>query len=182
MAQFYDELSDAHCTFIEAQKIFFVGSAPHSGRVNVSPKGLESFRILSPQRAGYLDGTGSGNETAAHVLENGRVTFMFCAFDGKPLILRIYGRGRPVHPRDAEWDQLRPLFGPPMPGERQLIIAEIESVQTSCGFGVPLFGYEGQRSILADYATKLGSDGMAAYRAKKNVRSIDGLPTGLLET
>src|SRR5688572_2812346 len=162
MAKFNTELSDAHCTFINDQRMFFVGSAPHAGRVNISPKGLESFRILSPRSAGYLDNTGSGNETAAHVLENGRVTFMFCAFTGAPLILRIYGRGRAVHSRDAEWQQLRPLFGPPVPGERQLIIADIESVQTSCGFGVPLFGYEGQRTTLPDYASKLGPDGIAA--------------------
>ena len=180
MAKLYTELTEAHCKFIAAQKIFFVASAPHSGRVNVSPKGLESFRILSPNSAGYLDNTGSGNETAAHLLENGRVTFMFCAFARAPLILRTYGRGRAVHPGDSEWQQLRPLFGPPMPGERQLIIAEIESVQTSCGFGVPLFAYEGQRRTLIDYAEKLGPDGIAAYRADKNVRSIDGLPTGLL--
>lgn len=182
MGKFYDVLSDEHCTFIAAQKIFFVGSAPQSGRVNISPKGLESFKILTRNQAGYLDGTGSGNETAAHLLENGRVTFMFCAFEGKPLILRLYGRGRAVHPRDAEWQQLRPLFGPAMPGERQLIIAEIDGVQTSCGFGVPLFEYEAQRATLTDYAVKMGPEGMAAYRAQKNMRSIDGLPTGLLQT
>jgi hypothetical protein len=181
MAKFHSELADAHCTYINAQKIFFVGSAPHRGRVNVSPKGLESFRILSPNRVGYLDNTGSGNETAAHLLENGRVTFMFCAFAGAPLILRIYGQGRAVHPSTADWEQLRPLFGAFVPGERQLIVTEVESVQTSCGFGVPLFEYQAQRSTLPDYATKLGPEGIATYRAKKNLRSIDGLPTGLLE-
>ncbi len=106
---------------------------------------------------------------------------MFCAFDGAPLILRIYGRGHAVHPRDQEWTELRPLFGPAIPGERQLIIAEIEGVQTSCGFGVPLFEYEGERSALKEWAIKKGVEGTAAYRAKNNVRSIDGLPTGLLQ-
>ena len=180
MGKFYNDLTEAHRSFINAQKIFFIGSAPQAGRVNVSPKGLETFRILSSQRVGYLDATGSGNETAAHVLENGRVTFMFCAFAGAPLILRIYGRGRALHPHDPAWRELRPLFGPAIPGERQLIIAEIESVQTSCGFGVPLFEYEGQRSALTEWAVKKGVEGTAAYRAKQNVRSIDGLPTGLL--
>ena len=179
MGRFFTELSRAHTDFIREQKMFFVGSAPHAGRVNISPKGLDTFRVLSSKRAGYLDSTGSGNETAAHLLENGRVTFMFCAFDGAPLILRIYGRGRAVQPADDEWQQLRPLFGPEMPGERQLIIAEIESVQTSCGFGVPRFGYAGQRSTLIEYAEKLGPDGIAGYRAEKNRRSIDGRPTGL---
>jgi hypothetical protein len=180
MAKFFPELTAALTDFIQAQKIFFVGSAPHAGRVNVSPKGLETFRVLSPKRVGYLDGTGSGNETAAHLRENGRVTFMFCSFAGAPLILRMYGQGRAIHPRDAEWAQLRPLFGPPMIGERQLVIAAVESVQTSCGFGVPLFEYEAQRTMLAEKCAKKG-DGLEAYWAEKNTRSIDGLPTGLLE-
>jgi hypothetical protein len=180
MAKFYPELTAALIEFINRQKVFFVGSAPQAGRVNVSPKGLETFRVLSPGRVGYLDGTGSGNETAAHVLENGRVTFMFCSFGDAPLILRLYGRGRAVHPRDAEWRQFRPLFGPHLVGERQLIVAELESVQTSCGFGVPLFDYEGQRTLLPEKAAKKG-DGLAAYWSEKNSRSIDGLPTGLVE-
>jgi hypothetical protein len=180
MAKFFPELTPALSEFVQAQKIFFVASAPRSGRVNVSPKGLETFRILSATRVGYLDGTGSGNETAAHVLENGRVTFMFCAVASAPLILRIYGRGRAVQPRDAEWSQLRPQFGAPLPGERQLIIAEIESVQTSCGFGVPLFNYQGQRPTLTEYAQTKGPEGLAAYRREKNARSIDGLPTGIV--
>lgn len=182
MAKFFPELSAAHRTFIEKQRMFFVASAPRSGRVNLSPKGLETFRILGANRVGYLDATGSGNETAAHLAENGRVTFMFCSFEGGLLILRIYGRGHAVRPRDAEWTQLRPLFGAPLDGERQLIVAEVESVQTSCGFGVPLYEYEGQRPTLPDYSRKLGPEGTAAYWAEKNTRSIDGLPTGLLDS
>lgn len=181
MAKFFTELSTAHCAFIRGQKIFFVASAPSRGRVNLSPKGMDSFRIFSTSEVGYLDATGSGNETAAHLAENGRVTIMFCAFDGAPLILRLYGRGRAVRPRDAEWTQLRPLFGPPLPGERQLIVTTVESVQTSCGFAVPLFEHRGDRTLLNEWAEKKGPDGVAAYWAEKNVRSIDGLPTGLLD-
>lgn len=179
MAKFFPALTDDHRAFLAGQKIFFVASAPHQGRVNLSPKGMDTFRVLSATQVGYLDATGSGNETAAHLLENGRITLMLCSFETAPLIFRIYGRGRAVHPPDAAWPELRPLFGPPLPGERQLIVVDIESVQTSCGFGVPFFDYIGERTTLIDYATKRGADGMAAYRAERNRRSIDGLPTGL---
>ncbi|MSU47730.1 MAG: pyridoxamine 5'-phosphate oxidase family protein [Opitutus sp.] len=181
MAKFFSELSSAHREFIQTQKIFFVSSAPHAGRVNLSPKGMDTFRVLSATRVGYLDATGSGNETAAHLAENGRITIMMCSFTTAPLIFRIYGRGRAVHPRDTAWAGLRPLFGPPLPGERQLIVTENESIQTSCGFGVPLYDYRGERETLIEYAVKKGPEGMAGYRADKNQRSIDGLPTGLLE-
>jgi len=180
MAKFVTELTTAHREFIARQKIYFVASAPHTGRVNLSPKGMDTFRVLSTTRVGYLDVTGSGNETAAHLLENGRLTLMMCSFDSAPLIFRIYARGRSVQPADADWTQLRPLFGPTLPGERQLILAEIETIQTSCGFGVPFFDYTGERSTLLDYAEKKGPAGMAAYRAEKNLRSIDDLPTGLI--
>jgi hypothetical protein len=182
MAKFHETLSPAHLEFIAQQKIYFVSSAPPRGRVNLSPKGMDTFRVLSTSRVGYLDATGSGNETAAHLAENGRVTFMMCSFTTAPLIFRIYGRGRALHERDAEWAQLRPLFGPPLPGERQLIVAEIESIQTSCGFAVPFFDYRGERDTLVASATRKGPEAMAAYRAEKNLRSIDGLPTGLLES
>lgn len=181
MGKFFTELTPSHRAFIAEQRMYFTASAPREGRVNVSPKGLDTFRALSPKRVGYLDGTGSGNETAAHLADNSRITFMFCAFAGAPLILRLYGHGRAIHPRDAEWTQLRPLFGPPLPGERQLIVAEIDSVQTSCGFAVPLFEYQEDRLILNEWAEKKGPAGVAAYWAEKNQRSIDGLPTGLLE-
>lgn len=179
MAKFSTELSTSLREFILQQKIFFTASAPQEGRVNVSPKGMDTFRVLSPQRVGYLDATGSGNETAAHLLQNGRVTVMFCAFEGAPLILRLYARGHIVRPADAEWTQLRPLFGPPLPGERQLVVAAIESVQTSCGFGVPFFEYKGERDQLIQWADRKGREGILAYQAEKNARSIDGLPTGL---
>jgi Pyridoxamine 5'-phosphate oxidase len=182
MAKFFEELSASHRRFIERQRIFFIGSAPATGRVNISPKGLDCLRILGSRRLAYLDLTGSGNETAAHTAENGRVTLMVCSFDAEPLILRAYGRGRAVHPRDADWAQLRPLFGPPVAGERQIIDVQVESVQTSCGFAVPFFDFRGDRDVLVNWAEKKGPQGVQTYWAEKNIRSIDGLPTGLLET
>jgi hypothetical protein len=182
MAKFFPELTPAHQTFIAAQKIFFVASAPADGRVNLSPKGMNTFRVLSSRRVGYLDVTGSGNETAAHLAENGRITLMLCAFEGAPLIFRMYGRGHAVRPRDDEWNQLRPLFGPPLPGERQLIVADIESVQTSCGYAVPFFDYVEERDQLNSWAEKKGPEGIAAYWEKHNQQSIDGLATGLLRS
>ena len=180
MAKFFDTLTAAHLEFIAEQKIYFVASAPREGRVNLSPKGMDTFRVLSPQLVGYLDVTGSGNETAAHLLENGRITIMMCSVTSAPLIFRIYGRGRSAQMHSDEWNRLRPLFGPPLPGERQLVLAQVESVQTSCGFGVPFFDYTGERDTLIKYAVQKGPEGMAAYRAQKNLRSIDGLPTGLI--
>ena len=129
MAKFLPALDERLSDFIAHQKMFFTATAPADGRVNLSPKGLDTFRIISPTCVGYLDATGSGNETAAHLLQSGRITFMFCAFDGPPLILRLYARGRSVQPADGEWSALRPHFGPPMLGERQLIMADIDSVQ-----------------------------------------------------
>lgn len=181
MAKFFPELASSHVEFLARQKIFFVASAPHDGRVNLSPKGMDTFRVLGPRRVGYLDATGSGNETSAHLRQNGRVTMMFCAFEGSPLILRIYARGTVRLPSDGEWAQLRPLFGPALPGERQLVLAEVESVQTSCGFAVPFFDFKGDREQLVKWAEHKGPEGLVAYRAEKNVRSIDGLPTGLAE-
>jgi hypothetical protein len=181
MGKFYPKLGDAQLAFVGDQKIFFVATAPASGRVNVSPKGMDTFRVLAPDQVAYLDATGSGSETSAHLAENGRITIMFCALGGAPMILRVYGRGRAVRPRDPDWEKLRPAFGPALPGERQIISVEVESVQTSCGFGVPLFEYAGDRTLLREWAEKKGADGLANYWAEKNTRSIDGLATGLLE-
>lgn len=178
MAKFHTALDERLTAFIHAQRIFFTGTAPHHGRVNISPKGLDTFRILSPARVGYLDVTGSGNETAAHLHENGRITFLFCAFEGPPLILRLYGHGRSVQAHHAEWSGLRPLFGPALPGERQLIIADLETVQTSCGYGVPLYDFKQDRTQLPAWAERKGDEGLRAYRVEKNSTSIDGLPTG----
>ncbi len=178
MPKFLPALDKRLTDFIRQQHLFFTATAPATGRVNLSPKGLDTFRILDPSRVGYLDLTGSGNETAAHLLENGRITFMFCAFEGPPLILRLYAHGRSVQPHHAEWNELRPHFGPPMPGERQLIIGEIDSVQTSCGFGVPLFEHAGERTQLTAWATHKSPEELDAYRNEKNAVSIDGVPTG----
>ena len=179
MAKFLQALDDRLSAFIREQKMFFTATAPNDGRVNLSPKGLDTFRILDAKRVGYLDATGSGNETAAHLLQNGRITIMFCAFEGAPLILRLYGTGRSVQPGSPDWSELRPVFGPPMRGERQLIVVDIESVQTSCGFGVPLYVFHEHRDQLPAWADRKGEEGLIAYRAEKNRVSIDGLSTGI---
>jgi hypothetical protein len=178
MAAVHPNITPELQAFIERQPMFFVSTAPlsGSGHVNLSPKGLETLRVLSPTRVGYLDLTGSGNETAAHLLENGRITIMFCAFDDPPKILRLYGSGRLVRPDDSEWATLLPGF-PQLPGARHIIVADIARVQTSCGFGIPLMRVEGQRDTLLNWAEKKGPDGLAEYRRQKNARSIDGLST-----
>lgn len=166
--------------FIAAQRIFFVASAPlcADGHVNLSPKGLDTLRILSPTRVAYLDLTGSGNETAAHLMENGRITFLFCAFEGPPKILRLYGQGRTVQPEDSDWAELAAHF-PNFPGIRQIVLIDITRVQTSCGFGIPLLRFEGHRDALEQFANKKGPVGIKEYQLRKNVRSVDGLPTPL---
>lgn len=178
MAKFYDTISDDLREFIEAQQMFFVASAPLSGEghVNLSPKGLNCFRVLSPSSVAYLDLTGSGNETSAHLRENGRITFMFCAFEGPPRIMRLYGTGQVALPGSDEWAELSPLFEL-YQGARQIVVAQIDLVQTSCGFAVPLYSYEGQRDTLLRWADNKGEEGVANYQREKNVCSMDGLPT-----
>jgi hypothetical protein len=180
MAKFYTELDDSLREFIREQKIFFTATAPTEGRINLSPKGMDTFRCLDAKRVAYLDLTGSGNETAAHLLENGRMTVMFCSFSERPLILRLYGRGRVVRPRDAEWDGLHAEFRP-APGERQIIVLEVESAQTSCGFAVPVYELKEERQMLVEWTTKKGEQGIRDYWMEKNQTSIDGLPTRLCE-
>ncbi len=180
MAKFYTELDESLKEFIAKQHIYFNASAPNQGRINISPKGLDTFRILNDRCVAYLDLTGSECETAAHIAENGRLTLMFCSFDKKPLILRLYGKGRVVHMRDPEWEELHSHF-PSYPGERQIILLDIESIMSTCGFAVPLFEFAGQRDQLTDFACKMGEPAMDDYRRKKNQTSIDGLPTHLLE-
>jgi hypothetical protein len=180
MAKVYSEITPELQRFIEQQPLFFVATAPlvPTGHVNLSPKGQECFRVFGPHTVGYLDLTGSGNETAAHLTENGRITFMFCAFTGAPRILRLYGTGRVVLPGTDEWPTRQPHF-PTVPGVRQIILAEISRVQTSCGMAVPLLDYVGQRENLITWAEAKGEDGLAAYRYEKNRRSNDGLETPL---
>jgi hypothetical protein len=177
MANVHPEISPELQAFIEAQHVFFVASAPSGpdGHVNCSPKGMDTFRVLSPTRVAYLDLTGSGNETAAHVRQNGRVTFMFCAFDGKPTILRLYGQGRAIGADDPEFAALAANF-PALVGARQIVVADVHRVQTSCGFGVPKMAHTADRDTLLKWAESKGPDGLVAYREKKNGTSIDGLP------
>jgi hypothetical protein len=180
MAKFYDELDDFLTGFIAEQKIFFTASAPANGRLNLSPKGMDTFRVLNNTQIAYMNLTGSGNETAAHLAENGRLTIMFCSFSEKPLILRLYGTGKAIHPRDAAWTELAPLFTK-SPGNRQIILMNIESVQTSCGFAVPFYEYQGERDKLTRWTEHQGHEGVQAYWEKRNQVSIDGQPTFLLE-
>jgi pyridoxamine 5'-phosphate oxidase-like protein len=180
MARVYPELTDAHAKFIQAQHLFFSATAPQQGRINLSPKGMDTFRIFSPQQVGYADLTGSGNETAAHLRENGRFTVMFCSFDNDPLVLRLYGHGQVIRRQDQPWPNVRSHF-PDLPGLRQIILMNIDSVQTSCGYAVPRMVYSGERETLAKWAEKKGPTGLLDYWRDKNQLSIDGLNTGLLE-
>ena len=180
MGKFHDSIKPAHKEFIEKQHIFFVSTAPLNadGRVNLSPKGLDCFRILPENKVGYMDLISSGNETSAHTLENGRITIMFCSFNGAPNILRLYGKGFAVLPGSEHWKQYAPHFKT-YPSTRQLIIADIDLVQTSCGFGVPLFDYTGERDIHFEWAEKKGADGLYEYVQQNNLKSLDGLPTNI---
>jgi hypothetical protein len=181
MGKFFGSIQTAHQAFISRQRMFFVATAPLEvdGHVNCSPKGGDCFRVLSPTTVAYLDLTGSGNETSAHLLQNGRITFMFCAYDGPPNILRLYGKGRTVLPGDAQWEELISLFPQQHPATRQIIFAGIDKVQTSCGFSVPLYEYTGERDHAYQWAESKGPDGLLEYREEKNRLSMDGLPTAL---
>ena len=183
MSNFYPTLTAKLREFIARQRLFFTATAPldRAGRINLSPKGMDTFRVLDDGHVAYLDLTGSGNETAAHIHENGRLTIMFCSFDAKPLILRLYGQGDLVLPPDAEWAALVRHFEPGLPGVRQIIRLTISSVQTSCGFGVPLYEYAGERPTLRQWGEKKGEAGVKDYQRERNRTSIDGLPTGWRE-
>lgn len=179
MAKAYSAIDDNLRTFIERQKIFFVASAAPAGCVNLSPKGMDSLRVFSPSRVAYLDLTGSGNETSAHVeaSEDRRLTMMFCAFEGPPTILRLYGRGTIFRLRTREYEALLPHFTEVV-GARQIVQLDIERVQTSCGYAVPFFDYREERPNYIRWAENKGEDGLETYRREHNVRSIDGFPTG----
>ena len=175
MAEFFDALNEKHIAVIAAQPVFFVATAAAEGRINLSPKGYDAFRVLSPSRVAYLDLGGSGNETHAHLAHDGRITVMFCNFQQRALILRVYGKGRPVLPQDSEWDALAAHFTL-MPGTRQIFDIAVESVQSSCGWGVPFMTPEGERETLKKAHRQ--SDPVQ-WRAKVagRTRSLDGLPT-----
>jgi len=177
MAKFYKALDDKLKTFIKDQKIFFTATAPQQGRINLSPKGMNTFRILDNHHVMYLDLTGSGNETAAHLSENGRITIMFCSLTEYPLILRLYGQGKVISIDDAQWQELYAYFDP-IEGTRQIILSEIDSLQTSCGYAVPHYEFKSERETLLRWAKQKGPDGLKEYWQEKNMKSIDGLSTG----
>ena len=178
MGKQHNKLTSRIKDFISAQKLFFVATAMEGGKINISPKGMDTFRIFSDKSVLWLNLTGSGNETAAHLRYNSRMTLMFCAFEGPPLIVRLYGESRAYHPGGSFWDEHIGLF-PRIPGSRQLVAMEINMVQTSCGMGVPLMVYEGERGQLDAWAAELGETGLKAYREAKNKVSLDGLDTGI---
>lgn len=180
MGTSYSSILPEHDAFIKAQKMFFVGTAAPTGHVNISPRGYDSFRVLSPNQVAFLDLTGSGNETSAHLSVIRRITFMFMAFEGKPLILRLYGEGRVVLPGSEDWNELSTRFEL-LPGYRQIVVADIDIVKTSCGFSVPLYSYEGDRSLLLDWANNKSEEQLVDYRKKKNSVSMDGIPIRIRE-
>lgn len=180
MGQQYSELSEKHVIFISKQKIYFVGTATDESKVNISPKGMDSFKILDNKTIAWLNVTGSGNETAAHVQTHPRMTIMFASFEDSPVILRLYGDATAVHRNDLEWDALYSQFSP-IAGARQIFKLAIEMVQTSCGMSVPLFNYVAEREQLKDWAEKKGEEGIKDYWQQNNQQSIDGIPTNILD-
>ena len=181
MAEQFGSLTGDHIEFIERQHIFFVGTAGATGKINVSPKGMDSLRVTDPSEVVWLNLTGSGNETAAHVVENERMTIMFCSFEKQPLILRLYGSAKIIYPRDkSAWNQYSALFNH-QPGARQFFEFSIDMVQTSCGFAVPFYEMTGERDTLAKWASNKGDDGISKHWAEKNQVSLDGRPTEILQ-
>lgn len=180
MGKKIDSLTPELTEFIKEQKIFFVGTAMKEGRVNISPKGMDSFRVLGPNKIVWLNLTGSGNETATHLLESNRMTIMFCAFEGKPLILRLYGNAKVYHDRDKEFHQYIGLF-PKIAGARQIIEMDFDLVQTSCGFAVPFMDFKEERTLLQTWAEKQGEEKIKEYWKEKNTVSIDGYETKIFE-
>lgn len=179
MSKQFDSISNKLKTFIEQQRIYFVGTAAGDGKVNLSPKGMDSLRVLGENRVVWLNVTGSGNETAAHVQEMSRMTLMFAAFSGNPMILRLYGQAKTIHRNDPAWKTLYPLFKP-LPGARQIFDLHVELVQTSCGMSVPIFDYVEEREQLSAWAEKKGDEGIKDYWKDNNQTSLDGKPTHIM--
>jgi hypothetical protein len=177
MAKIYPEIDEALTQFIQSQSVFFVATAPlaATGHVNLSPKGLDTFRILGSRTIAYLDIFGSGVETIAHLRENGRIVVMFCAFQGATKVLRLHGQGRVVEPHEAGFAELQVHF-PVQEGTRAIIVVELTRISDSCGYGVPLLTFEAERKTLPAWCHKRGTEGLKIYRQEKNRRSIDGLP------
>ena len=180
MGKRYKVLEEEHIEFIKQQHIFFVGTAGAEGTVNVSPKGLDTLRVINEREVVWLNLTGSGNETSAHVQENGRMTLMFCSFEKKPLILRLYGKSTVIHPRDSKWKELSSLFDEYV-GARQFFQLNIELVQTSCGHAVPFFEYRSDRELLIKWAENRRREGVEKYWKENNQVSLDGKPTNILK-
>ncbi|SHJ65334.1 Pyridoxamine 5'-phosphate oxidase [Shimia gijangensis] len=179
MGKQFPELEDNHVAFIEAQHIFFVGSAAAEGRVNISPKGMDSLRVLSANRILWRNHTGSGNETAGHLQKVNRMTLMWCGFEKRPMILRAFGSARTLHPRDTDWDNLNAHFAA-SDGARQLYDLKIDLVQSSCGFAVPFFDFAGDRDTLTKWTADRGTEGIKTYWKDRNQSTIDGMPTGII--
>lgn len=175
MAEFFDRITPEHRAFVARQPVFFVATAAADARINLSPKGMDSFRVLDDRRVAYLDVGGSGNETSAHLLADGRITVMFCAFDRTALIMRFYGRGTPVLPQDARWAELASCFTL-LPGTRQIFEVAVDQVQTSCGWAVPLMTLDRERDTLSKFHRKYTPEQELGFFKHENARSIDGLP------
>ena len=180
MAVKFESINKAHKEFIEKQKMFVIGSAGADGFINVSPKGMDSFKIIDENTVVWMNHTGSGNETSAHVQENGRMTIMFNSFDKAPMILKLYGKATVIHDADERWEELSSYFVEYI-GARQFFELKVELVLTSCGFGVPQYKYIGERNKLQKWAEKKGREGMKVYWAEKNVETLDGLNTNVME-
>ena len=179
MGQRYSEISDKLKHFIENQKLFFAGTTTVDSRVNISPKGMDSLRVLDKNRVVWLNVTGSGNETSTHIQENPRMTIMLTAFEGNPLILRLYGDAKVVHKNDREWEELFSLFNP-IPGARQIFDLTVDLVQTSCGMAVPIYDYIEEREQLKNWAVKKGEEGLKEYWQEVNQVSLDGKPINIV--
>ncbi len=175
MGKKFPEIEEKQIEFIKKQQMFFVGTATADSRINISPKGMDSFRVIDKNRIVWLNVTGSGNETAAHMQDDDRMTIMFCAFEGKPKILRLYGTAKTIHADDEQWNELYDLFDP-LPGARQIFDIHVDLVHTSCGFGVPLYDFMGQREMLNAWALKKGEAGISDYWKNRNAISLDGKP------
>lgn len=179
MAQIFNSIEEDHREFIGQQPMFFVATAPEEGRINLSPKGMDTLKVLGPNKIAWLNLTGSGNETASHIRGNTRMTIMWCSFDRAPMIMRAYGQAKVFHAYDPEFAELAGLWKE-RHGQRQVFVLEVESLQTSCGFAVPLMDLVGERQVLRDWADKKGDEGIQEYWRDRNQTTIDGAPTGVL--
>ena len=176
MGKQFPAIEDNHRAFIEKQHMFFVGTAAEDGRVNISPKGMDSLRVLGPNRIVWRNLTGSGNETAGHLLKVNRMTLMWCGFEKQPMIMRTYGTARTLHQTDSDFAELNALF-PEHTGARQIYDMTVDMLQTSCGFAVPFYEHVGDRDVLTKWAESQGPDGIRDYWTNRNQTTIDGMPT-----